>query len=155
MKILFMHSKNLRIEADISGRTPGKRKKAETKLRRKFGDCLPLLDASNQITESANALLALVCIEKDDQSLDLVVVRDDIIKAKALLGVQDIVISAFGHLSENVAEAAIANQVLDLLSKLVQAACNNVKIVPFGWDKKLDIHIPLHPYNCALRSFSA
>ena len=152
MKILYMHTKNLRIEAGINGRSPGEQRKNERKLRGKFHNLLPILDDANRITESKDALLAFICVEKGDERVHLDAVKTDVLKAKALLGVSEIIISAFAHLSGDVASAQLAKGIVESIACLVQAEYP-VKVIPFGWDKSLNIHIPLHHYNVAFRSF--
>jgi len=151
MKLLYYHAKNLRIEAGIPGKGLSQKRKAEARIRKKLGEMLPILD--DKPTTSDNALLALVCVEKGDEEVDLAEVREDVFRARALLGVPEIVIGAFAHLSENAAEARIARKIIDDLVALCQTRYTGTKTFPFGWDKGLSLHVPLHHYNSALKIF--
>lgn len=153
MKLLYLHAKNLRIDAGVSGRHPHERKRNEAVLRNRLGDALPLLDDSSRRTDAKNALLALVTVEKDDAVLDLAKVSCDILHARALLGVQEIVLGAFAHLGGNAAEADVARRIMDDLARAVKTDFPALKTFPFGWDKSLEISVPLHHYNIAYRDF--
>lgn len=153
MKLLYFHAKDLRLVAGTNG-SQNKQKRTEQFLRERLGDSLPLLDTKNKLTESKNALLVFVCSERGDESLDLSRAIDDIIRARALLGVTDIVIGAFGHLSENVAEPWLARRIVDDLALFVQSKYSQTKTFPFGWDKSIDLHIPLHHFNVSFKSYS-
>lgn len=153
MKVLYMHAKELQIEAGIGGKTPGQRRRAEASIRRRLGDALLELTDSNRKTTAANALLAFVCVEKGDEKLALAAVKDDILRARARIGVAEIVIGAFGHLSKDVASAMLARSIIDDLLGMVRAEFPATKTFPFGWDKSIELRIPLHHYNVAFRSF--
>lgn len=80
--------------------------------------------------------------------MDLDEVASEIIRRKALLGVSEIVLGAFAHLSEKPTDPITARQILDGLSTELQIT-ETVIALPFGWDKSLDIHVPLHHYNAS------
>ncbi|MFH1784939.1 MAG: methyltransferase domain-containing protein [Candidatus Micrarchaeota archaeon] len=152
MKLLYFHAKELRIEAGISG-NPSKQRQTERTLRERLGNALPILDTHNNLTESKNALLVFVCAEKEDGVLDLTNIRDDILKSRAMLGVDDIVLGAFGHLSEETADPLLARRIIDDLLSMVQSSYPSTKSFPFGWDKSLDIKVPLHHFNASFKSY--
>ena len=154
MKLLYLHTKNLRINAGVGGRRQGIRKRNERTLREKLGDSLPDLTYDNQQIQAKNALLTFVCVEKGDESLDLSTVAGDVIRAKAIVGVSDIVIGSFAHLSSKVACPEIARSVVDGLIEELQFRMPDVKHFPFGWDKSFELNVPLHHYNIAFRSFT-
>ena len=154
MKLLYLHTKNLRINAGVGGRRQGIRKRNERILREKLGDSLPDLTYDNQQIQAKNALLTFVCVEKGDESLDLSTVAGDVIRAKAIVGVSDIVIGSFAHLSSKVACPEIARSVVDGLIEELQLRMPDVKHFPFGWDKSFELNVPLHHYNIAFRSFN-
>jgi hypothetical protein len=153
MKILMWHAKNLRIEAGVGRKKTSKRKRALKRLKSRLGDSLPALDESGGITTAENALLVLSCIEKGDERLQLGPVKDSIIKSRAMLGVTEIVIAAFGHLSDRPADPMLASRIVDELFEMVRAEHEQAKLVPFGWDKSLEMKVPLHHYNCGFLSF--
>ena len=153
MKMLCAHVKNLRIEAGVGGKTNTKRRAEQRKLRERLGDSLPLLDESNRLITSENALLAFVCVEKSDEKINLWIVKNDIVKAMAMLRVAEIVMGAFGHLSEIPADPATAKRIVDDLIELVKMEYSDTKTFPFGWDKSLEINVPLHHYNFAFKSY--
>ncbi|VVC03870.1 putative threonine--tRNA ligase 2 [Candidatus Bilamarchaeum dharawalense] len=153
MKLLCFHARDLRLEAGIHG-SPAKQKQTERLLRERLGNALPLLDDSNRRTESKNALLVFVCAEKGDDRLNLIPVRDDIVRARAMLGVADIVVGAFGHLSDQVADPSLARTIIDNLVESIRPIHPGIKTFPFGWDKTLDLHVPLHHFNVSFRSYS-
>lgn len=148
-----MHSKNLTIDTQIN-KTPSKKRQMEKRMRKKLENSLPSLDETNQKITSNNALLVLVCIENGDQNLELKPIVDDILKSRALLGVLEIVMGAFGHLSTNVAPPMTAKIILDNLINKTKEVYQEVKSFPFGYDKSLEISVPLHPFNISFRSFS-
>lgn len=144
MKVLYFHSRDLRVGTSL---------KTTKKLRARLGSLLEEPSISNRLIRSSNCLLTLVCVEMTDEKLDLVPVKDDVIRAKALLGVSDIIISAFAHLSAEVASPALARDILQKLFLLVESVNPSTHLVPFGWDKSLEIHVPVHHFNAAFRSF--
>ncbi|MFH1521077.1 MAG: threonyl-tRNA synthetase editing domain-containing protein [Candidatus Micrarchaeota archaeon] len=152
MKLLYFHAKDLQMKVGLK-HPPTKQRKIENYLRRKLGDNLPTLNDSNRLTESRNALLVFVCAEKGDEAIDLTPVTEDIIRARALLGVVDIVIGAFGHLSNQIAEPALARQIIDNLAFQVRSIHPSTKQFPFGWDKSIDLHIPCHHFNTSFKSY--
>ncbi|MBU0532091.1 methyltransferase domain-containing protein [Candidatus Micrarchaeota archaeon] len=156
MKMLFMHAQNLRIKAGAkSGKNGGGRKRNEDKLRERLGEVLPILDDSNKETKAENALLVFVCVEKGDNGLDLLDdVKEAILRSRQMLGVEEIVIAAFAHLSENSAEPELARRMMSILTYKLKEDGLNIKEVPFGWDKSLDLYMPLHHYNCSFASFT-
>ncbi|MDO8554551.1 MAG: threonyl-tRNA synthetase editing domain-containing protein [Candidatus Micrarchaeota archaeon] len=171
MKLLYIHSKNLIIEAGVPGKTPSQRRRAEAKMRGKFGSLLrELNERTDVVINSKNALLTFVCVEKGDEGVDLDRVKTDILRSSALIGVSEIVIGAFAHLSNNVATAELARDIIDELANCVNARILNdfidkvdmgetkikipkIYVYPFGWDKSIKLNIPLHHYNFSFRSF--
>lgn len=108
---------------------------------------------SEQPITSPDALLILVCVECGDGRLDLQTVRKDVRRARALLGVSEIVIGAFAHLSADAADALTARGIMDRLIEGVTADHAQTQTFPFGYDKLLEIKLPAHHYNAAFRSF--
>jgi hypothetical protein len=155
MKILSWHAKNLKIKVGVGGKTKRKKQYFLSILKKKLGNALPELNEKNRFIEAGNALLVLSCTEKDDESLDLKKPRDAIIRIRAMLGVTDIVLSAFGHLSERPAQPMIARAIVDQLYELIKAQYPQTVSVPFGWDKGISMEVPLHHYNCGFLSFDA
>lgn len=153
MKLLYFHANELNIEAGASGRSPRKRRKNEQMMKTLNGKFLPLLDENNRKTTANNALLSLVCVEKGDEKLDLEKVKIDILSGAALLKASEIVVGAFGHLSNKLADVPIAATIIDELFAIVKASFPATKMFPFGWDKSLMLKIPLHHYNVSFRSF--
>lgn len=153
MKLLYLHAKDLRIEAGVGGVSEGKKKQNERRLRKRIGEYLPQLDENSQKQESKNALLGFVCVEKGDEKLDLNMIKEDILSRKKFLGVPEIVVGSFGHLSATPAEAGIAKKIIDELVALLSAAEKGIKSFPFGWDKSLELKVPLHSYNVSFASF--
>ena len=154
MKLLYIHARDLKFEAGPSGHNRSNQKRNEVLMRKKLGSALPELTPINRSLQSANALLVWVCAEKGDEQLKLELIRDDIIRARAVLGVLEIVVCPFGHLSTNPAEAMLARKITEDLGILVQTTYPETKTVPFGWDKSVDFHTPRHHYNVAFRSFT-
>lgn len=154
MKLLYFHAQNLRIESGVDHLRLCKQRQMKRKLIEKLGMTLPVLEGGNVVrTESYNALLAFVCVEKGDEKVRLWEVRDDILKARALIGVADIVVGAFGHLSNKVAVASVAREIVDQLVIMVTELHPATKTFPFGWDKSLELYVPLHHYNVSFKSF--
>ncbi len=153
MKVLYAHAKNLKIEAGIPGRNARNRKRNERKIRERLGAVLPEFDKIENPIHSDNALLAFVCVEKGDEKVDLVEIMNDVVRARTLVGASDIVIGAFAHLSNNVAEPVIAKQIIDILVESIKITHKRTRQYPFGWDKSLEFCVPLHHYNIAFRSF--
>ncbi|MEW5996382.1 MAG: threonyl-tRNA synthetase editing domain-containing protein [Candidatus Micrarchaeota archaeon] len=153
MKMLYIHAKELWVEAGISGKSRSRHAREEKNLRRKLGDILPELTASNRAISAKNALLALVCVEREDGRLDLGKVKEDILRARALIGAAEIVVGAFAHLSTDTASAMLAREIVDRLVGLVEAQFPKTTSWPFGWDKGIGLEVPLHHYNMAFRSF--
>lgn len=153
MKVLFFHASSLRIEAQTPGRCHrGARRNAE-KVKARLGDALAGQDPAQTETSSQNALLAFVCVEAGDNDVRLEAVRDDIISAKALVGALEIVVGAFGHLSDNPAPPMLARQIMDDLVSMVRLDCPAAKTYPFGWDKSLELCVPCHHYNVSFKSY--
>ncbi len=105
-----------------------------------------LPEIENPDTRSNNGLLALVCVEKGDEVLDLGEIRDEIARAKNRVGASEIIVCAFGHLSDIPEEPEVAKRILGDLSELLMAD-HRVQRPPFGWDKTLTLDVPAHPYN--------
>ena len=153
MKLLYLHATGLKIEAGIGGASPCKKRQNEARLRKRMGDHLPLLDEGNRRLEAKNALLCFVCVEKGDERLELCKVMEDALSRQKFLGVPGIVVGSFGHLSTKPAEAGIARKIVDDLIALLAAAGKGIKSFPFGWDKSLELKVPLHGYNISFASF--
>ncbi len=147
MKLLYAHVKDLNVRAGASD------SHAEKKLKKALGSSLPQLDERSMITSADNALLVFASIEKGDDKTDLEEVKKDVLRARALLGVPEIVIGSFAHLSNDTAEPGLAKTVVERLLELVRLEHTATKSLPFGWDKSLDFHLPLHHYNMAHREF--
>lgn len=153
MKILYMHANDLAIKAGVAGKKMSQRREAKERLRWKLQNILPELDKTNRLTQSGNALLALVCVEKGDERTWIAKVKEDILRARALVSAPEIVVGAFAHLSRDAAPAELAKRIMDDLVSIVRAAYPETKTFPFGWDKSLKLRVPLHHYNVAFRSF--
>ena len=93
------------------------------------------------------------CAEKGDERLDLRRPKDSIIKSRTMLGVAEIVIAAFGHLSDRPADPVLAREIIDEMYGLILAEHAQTRLVPFGWDKSLEMKVPMHHYNCSWKSF--
>jgi len=146
MRLLFMHAKGLRIEADRTS-------KKAINLSRRLAHPLPDAGKPHPPLQSPNALLCLVCVESGDKGLGLEPVRDEILRSRALLGVPEIVLGAFAHLSDEAAGGEEAQAVvLDLLA-LVRASHGQTRTSPFCWDKSLGLDFPCHHYNVSFRTF--
>jgi SAM-dependent methyltransferase len=161
MKVLCAHAKNLRIEAGAGGSKPYKQRQNLERLQKAFGNALPRLDSMNTITSSENSILALVCVEDGDTDLDLSEVKKHVLQSRRMLGVPEIVVSAFGHLG-GTKDPELAKTKVDELYQLIRAEYTATKLVPFGWDKTLDleneslsINVPLHHFNFGFASFSS
>ncbi len=154
MKLLYFHTQHLKIKAGVNEKKLWKAKQRIVNLRKKLIP-LPELNDSNTITTAKDALLVLICVERGDELLDLGKVKEDIIRAMALLNVQEIVMQAFSHLSNNAGAATLAFTVTQDVFRIVKEDCQNTVLVPFGWDKSLELLVPLHQYNVAFRSFSS
>jgi len=153
MKVQYWHAKRVTIEAGVSGKLPSARRKAERKIRKRCGSALPELENINRMVRATDTLLVFVCVEKGDEKLELNKVVDDILQARILLGVQSIILGAFGHLSVNPAEPRFAKMLSDELIAAVRTRHAQIDSFPFGWDKSLELSVPLHHYNCSFRSF--
>lgn len=153
MKLLYLHAMNLKIEAGVGGGNPCKRRQNEARLRERIGKYLPQLDENNRRQESKNALLCFVCVEKGDERLELCKVMEDALSRQKFLGVPEIVIGSFGHLSTTPAEAGVARKIIDELTAILASVEKGIKIFPFGWDKSLELKVPLHSYNISFASF--
>lgn len=152
MKLLYFHARNVRIEVGTNSKKPWKARQRMANLRKKLIP-LPELNDSNKVTTAKDALLVLVCVERGDELLDLGKIKEDVIRARALLNVQEIVMQAFSHLSSNTGSATLAFNVTEELFHIVKEDCQNTTLVPFGWDKSLELLVPLHHYNVSFRSF--
>ncbi len=148
MKLLYLHANDLQICAGVSGATQAVRNRNEARLRRRLGDLLAEMPGGP--FQSKNALLALVCIERGDAQVNLDDVRKSILDAQRMVGAQSIVLSAFGHLSTEVARPQVAFEIMQRLASVVPEAT----LIPFGWDKSLEINVPLHHYNISFKSFT-
>jgi ubiquinone/menaquinone biosynthesis C-methylase UbiE len=135
------------IVQDRSG-PPSKQRHQVARLRSRLGSALPDIDECHMQTTSENALFAQICIEEGDEEVDLIKVRDRLVRLAARLGVYEIVMTPFGHLSEKPAKATLARTIIDNLIELTRERFSSTKETPFGWDKSLTfIDVPCHPRN--------
>ena len=149
MKLLFFHAKDLKIDATSDTR---KRRRCQRRIRKRLGSALPELDGQS-VVSSENALLVFVCVENHDVSMDLRMVCKDILESRVMLGAAEIVIGSFAHLSNDLADPSLARRIIDELASEVLAGHPGTKSFPFGYDKSIDMHVPLHHYNCAFKSY--
>jgi len=102
-----------------------------------------------------DALLLLVCVEKDDV-VDLAseVVRDSL-EFMNRMKIRRLVIYPYAHLST---ELAPPHKALGILNKIrTEASSNNIEVhyAPFGWNKRLVIAVKGHPLAEQLKSYGA
>ncbi|MBU0527343.1 methyltransferase domain-containing protein [Candidatus Micrarchaeota archaeon] len=142
MRILCSHAKKLQIQ--VRQDQPPNKRSAE--VRRLVAKLAHLPKIENPDTRSDNGLLALVCVERGDEVLDLREIRDEIARTKKRVGASEIIVCAFGHLSDIPEEPEVARRILRNLSELLMVD-NIVQQPPFGWDKTLTIDVPAHQYN--------
>jgi len=153
MKVLYIHSKNLRI--DVGGnRKPKKMREFARRIEQKQGLKLEEITKENKAATSPNALLAFVCVETGDEKLDLAPIVESILDARVLVGAKDIVVGAFGHLTTQPAEPGIAKLITEVLTYKVKKEYPDTQTYPFGWDKAVDLSVPCHPMNMSFKSFS-
>ena len=152
MKVLYIHSKNLKI--DVGGnRRPKKMREFARRIERKQGLKLEPITGENKVASSPNALLAFVCVEAGDEKLGLAPVIESILDARVLVGAKDIVVGAFGHLTTKPAEPGFAKILSEVLAYKVKKEYPNTQTYPFGWDKAVELSIPCHPMNMSFKSF--
>ncbi|MBI5227823.1 hypothetical protein HY988_04520 [Candidatus Micrarchaeota archaeon] len=154
MKTLTFHVKSLLIEAGVSGKTPSYRRRAEEKLKSRLGLSLPELHQDNRSISSPNAILTWVCVEQGDERISLDQVAKDIMRIQEMIRSTDIVIGAFGHLSDKVALPHVARIISDQLFHIVQSRYERTMQIPFGWDKSISSTIPMHNFNAGFRSYA-
>lgn len=147
MKILYMHNRDVRIESGVGGRNEHHKEKEKRRLEKKYPKVLPTLDEKNKIVSSKDAIMAFVCVEKGDEGVDLQKVKEHLLRTKATMGAVEILMGGFAHLSNNLAEPQVAREMIDRLAVMVQIEVPATQIWPFGWDKGMDFHLPLHSNN--------
>jgi len=152
MKLLIWHARKLKMEIGAHGGKLSRWKREIRELKKRLGPTLGDI-RPNAVFSASNALFVLACAETFDRDLELRKPRDAIIKSRAMLGVSEIVIAAFGHLSDQPANPILAREIIDDLEKAVKGEFQQTRQVPFGWDKSLELKVPLHHYNCSLKYF--
>lgn len=101
-----------------------------------------------------NILVLFTCVERDDNKD---VVKDVIREIKEFterLKINKILIYPFAHLSDKLAEAKSALEILKEMKKSAKKLKAKVYSAPFGWTKELNIKIKAHPLAEQLRQFS-
>ncbi len=150
MKTLFLHSTSLHIEAAPAN----KQRRTIRNMRAELGDALmPILDERNRDVRVENVLLLLVCVEHGDEKLALGPIVADVLTSRKMIGVPEIVISAFAHLSERPAPPGIAIEVIGALVREVRAAWPDTCEAPFGYDKSFGVFVPAHHYAASFKSY--
>ncbi|OYT31447.1 MAG: threonine--tRNA ligase [Thermofilum sp. ex4484_79] len=94
-----------------------------------------------------NILVCFVTVEKEDEANPekiAEIAKDEILDSVKKLGVKEVLLYPYAHLSENLASPSKALEVLRLL---LQKLSNDVKVsrAPFGWYKRFTITCIGHP----------
>jgi threonyl-tRNA synthetase len=92
-----------------------------------------------------DAFVAFVTIERhdDDKTVDRAV-EEFKIKAHRL-GVENVIIYPFAHLSNEIGEPNQARKLIDLLLEKLKKENFNVEKAPFGWEKAFSLTSKGHP----------
>lgn len=107
--------------------------------------------------EFENVLVVFTTIEKDDDEHVLPGVIDSILRHALQVKANSILIYPFAHLSQNLADADLALNILRVLEKMVldKASTYNIGVhrAPFGWYKEFVLHAAGHPLSELSRVF--
>ncbi|MSU74926.1 MAG: hypothetical protein EXS55_00190 [Candidatus Magasanikbacteria bacterium] len=110
-------------------------------------------DPSGSNGKMTQCLSVLFCAEKDDATKQLVDLYHEILKTAEELGVQNILISPFVHLSSSIASPAKAKALYEQLLKKMAETHFAVASSHFGYHKSLLLDIKGHPGAFRYREF--
>ncbi len=109
-------------------------------------------------TVTAEALLVLVSVEKEDETAPERVADKAVIEIAAHAGklkVQTIVLHPFAHLFGQLSRPAVAVQVLKIVEAGLRVGGFAVIRTPFGWFNTLEIQAKGHPMSRVARTVNA
>lgn len=99
-----------------------------------------------------NAIVAFVCLEKGDDESKLSNFKNECMKILETLGVKNLVLFPFAHLSNNLLKFGLAKNLFDKMTNIMQLINNiNIQTIPYGYDKSFDLSVKGHSYNVMWR----
>ncbi|EKD43573.1 MAG: hypothetical protein ACD_72C00217G0002 [uncultured bacterium] len=109
--------------------------------------------SSTEKIELENCLTIFFCVEESDTEKQLDELYTEIIKTSDEIQTNNLLISPFVHLSNNIAKPALAKSLYERLVKKIDNTKYNVKSSPFGYHKSLMLDIKGHPGSFRYREF--
>ena len=100
-----------------------------------------------------NALVVLVCVEKNDDYDVAKEAVEDILTIREKVNAPRVVIYPWAHLSSNLADASKALDILISMENMLRESGTEVYRAPFGWYKEFRIAVKGHPLAELSREF--
>lgn len=111
------------------------------------------LDEDARAGETDEALLVKLSTERGDDEETVSRAVEEITDVATQLGGTDtVVLFPWAHLTEDLAAPETAQELLDLLTREVDAAGFESLSAPFGWYKEWELHSKGHPLSVLRRS---
>ena len=111
-------------------------------------------ELKNASKKMENCLTVLFCIEKDDTEKQLNLLYESIIKDALQIGVLNIMIAPFVHLSYNIASPQLAKELYQLLLNKLKETNFTVDYDYFGYSKSWIMDIKGHRCAYKYREFN-
>ena len=92
-------------------------------------------------------------IEKNDDSNQISLIFDEVVKSASEIGTNNIMVSPFVHLSNNIAEPEKSKKLYEELMDRFKKTNFNVKSSHFGYHKSLLLDIKGYPGSFRYREF--
>ena len=140
MRILLIHSDYLNY--NVKNKTPVAEEIEDAKKQGAFDE----------------SLVVFTAVEKDDENNPQGIVKNlvkEVIKTNDQVKAENIVLYPYAHLSSSLSSPKVAVQVLKDAEEALNAEGLNVKRVPFGWYKALEISCKRHPLSELSRTNTA
>jgi len=140
LKVLFIHAEYLRYR--VKERTP-------------VAEDIESLGKTGNMDEP---LIALISIEDKDEKSDMEKVAmktvEAILDVSSKIGVDNIALFPFAHLSENLASPDFAVSALKEIESHLKSEGFDTMRVPFGWYKEFELRNKGHPLSVLSKSFT-
>ncbi|MEM1676886.1 MAG: threonine--tRNA ligase [Nitrososphaerota archaeon] len=112
-------------------------------------------EADRKVNRIEDALLLLVCVEKEDEENIVDELVKDVAQFVDKLKVSKLVVYPYAHLSTELAPPQKALSILKKIREEFVSRNLEVYSAPFGWNKRLVVSVKGHPLAEQLRSYGA
>ncbi len=110
-------------------------------------------EKKSEVEEMENCLVVFFCVEKGDGDKEMEALYEEILKTSSELGVKNLMISPFVHLSQNIADPKTAKSFYQKLLEKFTHTDFFVKSSHFGYHKSLLLDIKGYPGSFRYREF--